>query len=88
MRVIIPPLSEERRIKLARSVSKKVEERRIVLRNVRRDSIGKLKLMEKNKEISQDELKNAIKRVDEVSTSFIDKANDIGQNKEKEIKEI
>ncbi len=88
IRVVIPPLSEERRIKLARSVSKKVEERRIVLRNIRRDSIGKLREMEKNKEISQDELKNAIKQVDEVSSSFIDKANDIGQNKEKEIKEI
>ncbi len=88
IRVIIPPLSEERRLKLARAVSKKVEERRVVLRNIRRDGIGKLREMEKSKEISQDELKNTIKQVDEISSSFIDKANDIGQNKEKEIKEI
>ena len=88
IRVVVPPLSEERRTKLARLVSKKVEERRIALRNIRRDSIGKLREMEKNKEISQDELKNAIKRVDDVCSGFIDKANNIGQNKEKEVKEI
>ncbi len=88
IRVTIPSLNEERRIKLAKLVSKKVEERRIILRNIRRDSIAKLREMEKNKEISQDELKNAIKRVDEINSSFINKANDIGQSKEKEIKEI
>ncbi|MCK4353700.1 MAG: ribosome recycling factor [Dehalococcoidia bacterium] len=88
LRVVIPPPNEERRIKLAKSVSKKVEERRVVLRNIRRDGIAKLKEMEKSKEVSQDELKNAIKQVDDISNVFVDKANDIGQNKEKEIREI
>jgi len=87
IRVVIPPLSEERRIKLAKSVSKRVEERRVVLRNIRRESIAKLRQMEKNKEISQDELENSIKQVDKISESFIDKANEIGQKKEKEIRE-
>ncbi|GAH36973.1 unnamed protein product, partial [marine sediment metagenome] len=44
--------------------------------------------MEKNKEISQDELKSAIKRVDEINDSFLDKATEAGQKKEKEIREI
>lgn len=87
IRVVIPPLSEERRIKLAKSVSKRVEERRVVLRNIRRDSITKLRQMEKNKEISQDELEDSIKQVDKISESFIDKANEIGQKKGKEIRE-
>ena len=87
IRVVIPPLSEERRIKLAKSVSKRVEERRVVLRNIRRDGIAKLRQMEKNKEISQDELEDFIKQIDRISESFIDKANIIGQKKEKEIRE-
>ncbi|HUS03935.1 MAG TPA: ribosome recycling factor [Dehalococcoidia bacterium] len=88
IRMVIPPLSEERRLELAKLVSKKVEERRVVLRNIRRDCIGKLRGMEKDKEISQDELKTATKQVDEISDSFVAKATEIGQNKEKEVKEI
>jgi ribosome recycling factor len=88
VRIVIPPLSEERRIELAKLVSKRVEERRVVLRNIRRDSIGKLRQMEKSKQISQDELTNAIKKVDEISDSFIDKVNEIGHSKEKEIREL
>lgn len=88
VRIVIPSLSEERRVELAKLVSKRVEERRVVLRNIRRDGIGKLRQIEKSKQISQDELTNAIKKVDEISDSFIDKVNEIGQNKEKEIREL
>jgi len=88
IRVIIPPLSEERRIELAKLVSKKIEERRVMLRNIRRDEIEKLRQMERNKEISQDQLKNAIKEVDEFTASSVDKINEIGQSKETEIKEV
>jgi len=88
VRIVIPSLSEERRVELAKLVSKRVEERRVVLRNIRRDGIGKLRQMEKSKQISQDELTNAIKKVDEISDSFIDKVNEIGNNKEKEIREL
>lgn len=88
IRVIIPPLSEERRTELARLVSKRVEERRVVVRNIRRDAIGKLREMEKNKEISQDQLQINTKQIDKLTDSFIEKVNEIGQNKEKEIKEV
>ena len=88
IRIAIPSLSEERRIELAKLVSKRVEERRVTLRNIRRDGISKLREMEKNKEISQDELKTAMKRVQEISDDFVDEVNKIGQDKEKEIKEI
>jgi len=88
IRIVIPPLSEERRMELAKLVSKKLEERRVTLRNIRRDSIEKLRKMEKNKEISQDELKNSIEQVDEISDNFIDKVNKIGQDKAREIKEV
>jgi ribosome recycling factor len=52
IRVIIPPLSEERRKELVKFVSRKVEERRIAIRNIRRDGIEKLREMAKNKDIS------------------------------------
>jgi len=85
IRIAIPSPSEERRIELAKLVSKRLEEKRVALRNIRRDSIGKLRALEKNKEISQDELKNNIEQVNEISDSFIEKVNKIGQDKEKEI---
>ena len=88
IRVVIPPLSEERRRELVKLVSRKVEERRIAIRNIRRDGIEKLREMEKNKEISQDELKNNTKKIDQLTEACIDKVSELGQSKEREIQEI
>lgn len=88
VRIIIPHLSAERRDELAKLVSKRVEERRIVLRNERRVAVAKLREQEKNKEISQDQLLHYTKKIDNICTSFIDQVNKIGLDKEKEIKEL
>jgi ribosome recycling factor len=88
IRVVIPPLSEERRKELVKFVSKKVEERRIAIRNIRRDGIEKLREMEKNKEISEDELKNNTKKIDQLTEVCVGKVSELGENKEKEIREI
>lgn len=88
IRIPIPPLSEERRAELAKLLAGKVENHRVMIRNVRRDSIAKLKKMEKDKEISEDELKSATKQVEQVTEAFISKVNQLGEDKEKEIKEI
>jgi len=88
IRVVIPPLSEERRKELVKFVSKKVEERRIAIRNIRRDGIEKLREMEKNKEISEDELKNNAKKIDQLTEVCVGKVSELGQGKEKEILEI
>lgn len=88
IRLVIPPVSEERRKELAKLVSRKVEERRVAIRNVRRDGVEKLREMERNKEISQDELKNHLKNIDLLTEAFVDKVNEVGQDKEKEIREI
>jgi ribosome recycling factor len=88
IRVVIPPLSEERRKELVKLVAKRVEERRIAIRNIRRDGIEKLREMEKNREISQDELKNNAKKIDQLTEAYIDKVNELGQGKEREIREI
>ena len=71
IRVVIPPLSEERRKELVKFVSKKVEERRIAIRNIRRDGIERLREMEKSKEISEDELKNNTKKIDQLTETCV-----------------
>jgi ribosome recycling factor len=88
IRVVIPPLSEERRKELVKLVSRKTEERRIAIRNIRRDGIEKLREMEKNKEISEDELKNNSKKIDQLTEACVDRVSELGQSKEREIQEI
>ena len=88
IRVVIPPLSEERRHELVKLVSKRMEERRIAVRNIRRDGIEKLREMEKDKQISQDELKNNTKKIDQLTETFVERVNELGEIKEREIREI
>ena len=88
IRVIIPPLSEERRKDLVKLLSKKVEERRIAIRNIRRDGIEELRELEKNKEISEDELKSNAKKIDQLTEACVDRVSELGLNKEREIQEI
>ena len=88
IRVVIPPLSEERRNELIKLVSKRVEERRIAIRNIRRDGIEKLRSMEKNKEISEDELKNNTKKIDQLTEACVDRVSELGQSKERDIRKI
>ncbi len=88
IRVIIPPLSEERRKELVKLVFRRVEERRIAIRNIRRDGIEKLREMGKNKEISEDELKKNTKKIDQLTETCVDKVNELGEGKEREIREI
>jgi ribosome recycling factor len=88
IRVVIPPLSEERRKELVKFISRKVEERRIAIRNIRRDGIEKLREMAKNKEISEDELKNNTKKIDQLTEVCVEKVSELGQRKEKEVQEI
>lgn len=88
IRVVIPPLSEERRNELVKLVSRRVEERRIAVRNIRRDGIEKLREMERDKQISQDELKNSAKKIDQLTEACVDRVSELGESKEREIREI
>lgn len=88
IRVVVPPLSEERRKELVKFVSKQVEERRIAIRNIRRDGIEKLREMAKSKEISEDELKNSTKKIDQLTEASVGRVSELGKRKEGEILEI
>ena len=59
IRIPVPPLSQERRQELVKSLGKKVEEAKVAVRNVRRDAQDKMRALEKTKDISQDESKRA-----------------------------
>jgi ribosome recycling factor len=88
IRISIPPLTEERRKDLIKMVHKRLEESRITIRNIRRDSADELKLAEKNKEISQDEHLRAADKLQKLTDAFIESVNRIGREKEAEILEV
>jgi ribosome recycling factor len=88
IRLPIPPLSEERRRELVKSVHRRAEEGKVALRNVRRDSMDMLKDLEKEKEISQDEQKRAQNKLQEITDSFIAEVDQIAKDKESELLEV
>ncbi len=85
IRLNIPPLTEERRQELVKVVKRHVEEDKIAIRNVRHEAINKLKEMEKDKEISQDDDKRAQAQLEKLTAAVIVEAEQIGRNKEAEI---
>jgi len=88
IRVNIPQLTEERRQELIKLVRNRVEERKIAIRNLRREAIDELKGLEKNKDMSQDELKRTRDQLQKLTDSFIADIEQIGQDKEAELMEI
>ena len=88
IRLIFPPLTEDRRKELAKDVQKMGESSKVAIRSIRRDAIEKLKAMKKNSEITEDDLKDGEKEVQKITDGFIDEIEDIAAAKEKEIMEI
>jgi ribosome recycling factor len=88
IRLIIPPLTQERRKELAKLVSKRVEEAKVALRNVRRDHMDKLKTLEDKDVISEDEHKRGKQDLENLIHRFSAKADELGARKEKEILEM
>jgi len=88
IRLNLPPLSEERRRELTKVMRKRVEERKIVIRNLRRDAMSELKELEKNKDISQDESKRALDQLQKLTDRFIADIDQIARGKEAELMEV
>ena len=88
IRINIPPLSEERRQELIKVVRKRIEERRITIRNLRHEAMDTLKELEKNKDISQDEHKRLLTQLQKLTDSFIAETEQTGQDKEAELMQI
>jgi ribosome recycling factor len=88
IRLNLPPLTEERRVDLGKLVKNRVEEARIAVRNVRRDSIKDLREFENEKMISEDDLKRGEEKLQKITDEKIEEINSTGERKEKEILEV
>ena len=88
VRIAIPPLTEERRKELVRIVRRMAEEGRVTIRNVRRDGNENLKALEKQKQISEDDLKKGTESVQKLTDKYIKAIEAALTNKEKEILEF
>ncbi|GGB30490.1 ribosome-recycling factor [Tistrella bauzanensis] len=88
IRVPIPELTEDRRREMGKVAARYGEQARISVRNVRRDGLDKLKKLEKDSEISQDELRGASDRVQAVTDERIKQIDDLVSAKEKEIMQV
>ena len=88
LRIMIPALTEERRKDLVKVVKKEAEEAKIAVRNVRRDANDDLKKLEKNSEITEDELRGYSDDMQKLTDENIAKIDEMTKDKEKEILEV
>lgn len=88
IRINIPPLTEERRKQLVKTVRKKAEEAKVAIRNIRRDTNEELRKLEKEKHISEDVVKKSQDEIQKITDSYITKVDEVLANKEKEIMEV
>ena len=88
IRLNFPPLTEERRKELVKTVKKYSEEAEVQIRNVRRDAMDDFKKKQKASEITEDDLKGIEKDIQNLTDKYIKEVDDITAAKEKEILEV
>jgi len=88
IRLVIPQLTEERRVELTKTIKKMGEETKVAVRNLRRDVIDKFKKQQKAGEISEDELKGELEDVEKIIEAAIKDIDKIVAEKEKEVMEV
>jgi ribosome recycling factor len=88
IRLMIPALTEERRLELVRVVKGRAEEARVSVRNVRRDTQNDIREFEREKLISEDDLKRGEDDLQKLTDRFVDQINEICDRKEKEVLEV
>lgn len=88
IRLPLPQLTEERRVEFLKMAGKISENTKIAIRNIRRDGIEKVKKLEKDKEIGQDDSKKFQDNIESITTSQINSIDDILKSKEEDLKKI
>lgn len=88
IRIPIPRLTEERRKEMVKHVSRRLEESKVAIRNVRRDSLEEMREYEKESLISEDDLVRGQDNLQDLTDKYIEKIDEIGERKEKDIMEI
>ncbi|MFO7171531.1 MAG: ribosome recycling factor [Bacillota bacterium] len=88
IRLILPPLTEERRKELVKMIHKRAEEERVVIRNIRRDANEEIRKAEKAKTITEDESRRGQEEIQKLTDKYIKEVDQILAAKEKEILEV
>jgi len=88
IRINIPPLTEERRKEMVKLVKARSEDAKISIRSSRRDGNDAFKKLEKDKEITEDDLKRAEKEMQDLTDTYVQKCDDVVAEKEKELMEV
>lgn len=88
IRLSFPPLTEERRKEIVKDVKKMAEENKVAIRNTRRDAIEKLKALKKSNTVTEDDVTNGEKKIQNLTDKFCKEIDELAAIKEKEIIEI
>lgn len=88
IRLVVPQLTEERRKDIVKQCSKKAEESKVAVRNIRRDVNDSIKALEKTKEVSEDESKKGLDDAQKLTDKFIKRIDEVLAQKEKEVMEV
>lgn len=88
LRLVFPQLTEDRRKELCKTIKKYGEEAKVTVRNIRRDSMDKFKTMKKNSEITEDDMKDCEKKVQDLTDKFCADIDKAVAEKEKEVMSI
>jgi ribosome recycling factor len=88
VRIVLPPMTEENRRNSVKTIHKMAEESKVAIRNIRRDAIAHYKKMEKDSEITEDDLKYYQDEVQKLTDKFTDKIDEYFKEKEKDIMHI
>lgn len=88
IRLSFPPLTEERRKEIVKDVHKTAEESKVAVRNTRRDAIEKLKALKKNNTITEDDVADGEKKIQNLTDKYCKEIDTLAEQKEKEIMEI
>ena len=88
IRLSFPPLTEERRKELVKDIAKRGEEAKVAIRNVRRDAMDEIKKLKKNSEITEDDLKDGEKKLQDITDGYVKQTDEMEKKKEQEILSI
>jgi len=88
IRLAFPPLTEERRKEMVKQVKRMGEDTKVGIRNVRREANDTLKKLEKDKDITEDDLKRGEKEIQDVTDEFVSRVDKVIEEKEKDLMEL
>lgn len=88
IRMIFPPLTEDRRKEIVKDIAKMGEEAKVAVRAIRREAMDKLKAMKKSSEITEDDQKHGEKKIQDITDNHIKKIDSLTEKKQKQVMEI